>query len=77
MEFVLTLWSSYSALHLYLLFGYYCRDGSGPNCEVSREVGLAICEAFVEADKVCGHLQGSVYGVRGGGYSSGRVSIAS
>jgi len=29
----------------------YVRDGSGPNCEVSREVGLAICEAFVEADK--------------------------
>ncbi|XP_020625456.1 tetratricopeptide repeat protein 38-like [Orbicella faveolata] len=29
----------------------FVRDGSGPNCEVSREVGLAVCEAFVEADK--------------------------
>ena len=77
MEFVLTLWSSCSALSLYLLFVSYCRDGSGPNCEVSREVGLAICEAFVEADKVCGHLQGSVYGIRGGGCSSTLVSIAS
>nr|XP_058953015.1 tetratricopeptide repeat protein 38-like isoform X2 [Pocillopora verrucosa] len=29
----------------------YVRNGSGPNCEISREVGLPICEAFVEADK--------------------------
>ncbi|XP_078383776.1 tetratricopeptide repeat protein 38-like [Oculina patagonica] len=29
----------------------YVRDGSGPNCEISRDVGLAVCEAFVEADK--------------------------
>ncbi|XP_022806055.1 tetratricopeptide repeat protein 38-like [Stylophora pistillata] len=29
----------------------YVRDGSGYSCEVSRTVGLAICEAFVEADK--------------------------
>lgn len=29
----------------------YVRDGSGANCEISRTVGLAICEAFVEADK--------------------------
>ncbi|KAL9961986.1 hypothetical protein ACROYT_G031037 [Oculina patagonica] len=25
-------------------------DGSGPNYEISRDVGLAVCEAFVEAD---------------------------
>lgn len=29
----------------------YVRDGSGPNCEISREVGVPVCEAFVEADK--------------------------
>lgn len=29
----------------------YVRDGSGTNCEVSREVGLAICEAFEQVDK--------------------------
>ncbi|XP_078355848.1 tetratricopeptide repeat protein 38-like [Oculina patagonica] len=29
----------------------YVRDGSGTNCDVSREVGLAICEAFEQADK--------------------------
>ncbi|KAJ7377492.1 Tetratricopeptide repeat protein 38 [Desmophyllum pertusum] len=36
----------------------YVRDGSGPNCEISREVGLAVCEAFVEADK--GHFDKAV-----------------
>ena len=40
---------------MYFLF-YFLRDGSGPNCEISREVGLAVCEAFVEADKVRDHL---------------------
>jgi len=29
----------------------YVRDGSGPNCEISRDVGVPVCEAFVEADK--------------------------
>ncbi|KAJ7389390.1 Tetratricopeptide repeat protein 38 [Desmophyllum pertusum] len=29
----------------------YVRDGSGTNCDVSREVGLAVCEAFEQADK--------------------------
>ena len=28
------------------------RDGAGTNCEVSKEVGLALCEAFEQADKV-------------------------
>ena len=77
MEFCFNVMKFLLCVKFVLLFVYYCRDGSGPNCEVSREVGLAICEAFVEADKVCGHLQGSVYGVRGGGYSSALVSIAS
>ena len=27
-------------------------EGVGTNCDVSREVGLAICEAMEEADKV-------------------------
>ena len=45
----------YSAEGMYFLF-HFLRDGSGPNCEISREVGLAVCEAFVEADKVCDHL---------------------
>ena len=34
---------------------YLCcsrRDGSGTNRDVSQEVGLAICEAFEQADKV-------------------------
>lgn len=34
----------------FLLF--FSRDGSGTNCEVSRGVGLALCEAFEQADKV-------------------------
>lgn len=29
----------------------YVRDGSGPNHEITREVGVPVCEAFVEADK--------------------------
>lgn len=29
----------------------YVRDGSGINCEITREVGVPVCEAFVEADK--------------------------
>ena len=28
------------------------RDGKGTNCDVSRKVGLALCEAFEEVDKV-------------------------
>ena len=37
-----------------LTFGsfYLTRDGSGPNCEISRDVAVPVCEAFVEADKV-------------------------
>ena len=32
---------------------YLCfRDGSGTNWEISKDVGLAICEAFEQADKV-------------------------
>lgn len=31
---------------------FICRDGAGTNCEVSKEVGLALCEAFEQADKV-------------------------
>ena len=30
----------------------FTSDSSGSNCEVSREVGVPVCEAFVEADKV-------------------------
>ena len=30
----------------------FYRDGSGTNCEVTREVGLAISEAFEQVDKV-------------------------
>lgn len=29
----------------------YVSDSSGSNCEISREVGVPVCEAFVEADK--------------------------
>lgn len=29
----------------------FVRDGAGTNCEVSKEVGLALCEAFEQADK--------------------------
>ena len=28
------------------------RDGSGTNWEISKDVGLSICEAFEQADKV-------------------------
>lgn len=38
-------------MHL-LWFICLTRDGSGPNCEISRDVGVPVCEAFVEADKV-------------------------
>ena len=35
-------------------YGFLCftSDSSGSNCEISREVGVPVCEAFVEADKV-------------------------
>ena len=32
---------------------HFTRDKTGPNCEISRGVGIPVCEAFVEADKVC------------------------
>ena len=35
-----------------VFFFFFSRDGSGTNCEVSRGVGLALCEAFEQADKV-------------------------
>ena len=37
-----------------LTYGLLCitSDSSGSNCEISREVGVPVCEAFVEADKV-------------------------
>lgn len=40
-----------STLKLLASLRDYVRDGSGTNCEVSKEVGLAICEAFEQADK--------------------------
>ncbi|PFX14869.1 Tetratricopeptide repeat protein 38 [Stylophora pistillata] len=40
-----------ATLNLLMSLRDYVRNGSGTNCEVSREVGLALCEAFEQADK--------------------------
>ncbi|XP_027035594.1 tetratricopeptide repeat protein 38-like isoform X2 [Pocillopora damicornis] len=40
-----------ATLNLMMSLRDYVRDGSGTNCEVSRGVGLALCEAFEQADK--------------------------
>ncbi|XP_022810645.1 tetratricopeptide repeat protein 38-like, partial [Stylophora pistillata] len=39
-----------ATLNLLMSLSDYVRDGSGTNCEVSREIGLALCEAFEQGN---------------------------